>query len=268
MGDPCIVCLLKSAKCFADIRLIDVIFFHIKITKEEISTYTNESGILWGGMKSKLGGEFLERKFMDVEIETGPRKIGWNVWRSICVTDEITGDKTKWKRLTYFAPVKMGCGQDLWWCWSTFIRNKICQYVYFTQVILTDPHDFVETTILYEYIIPGDLVDIKVEPLIFKATSSVRRVATAKRSCWFHDEILLENIDRYSFESCHTECNIKDYLEHCGCVPYKYPRSKYNVFSLLNSFIFRVPSIKREKCNPYRITRASVCVIDIVFKIF
>ncbi|GBP91674.1 hypothetical protein EVAR_67103_1 [Eumeta japonica] len=32
--------------------------------------------------------------------------------------------------------------------------------------------------------------------------------------------------DRYSFETCMTECRMRNYIEICGCVPYKYPRIK------------------------------------------
>ncbi|XP_026740154.1 sodium channel protein Nach-like [Trichoplusia ni] len=97
---------------------------------------------------------------------------------------------------------------------------------YGVKVILSDPNDYPETTVLYRYITLGESVDIKVEPLVFQSDSSIRAVDPEKRECRFHDEASLAHTDRYSYETCRTECKMKNYLEKCSCVPYKYPREK------------------------------------------
>ncbi|CAH0626876.1 unnamed protein product [Chrysodeixis includens] len=97
---------------------------------------------------------------------------------------------------------------------------------YGVKVILSDPNDYPETTVLYRYITLGESVDIKVEPQVFQSDLSIRAIDPEKRECWFHDEASLGHTDRYSYETCRTECKMKNYLDKCQCVPYKYPRDK------------------------------------------
>lgn len=77
---------------------------------------------------------------------------------------------------------------------------------------------------MYRYITLGESVDIKVMPMVFQSEPEVRRVKVDKRMCWFHDEVFLEHTNRYSYETCNTECRMRNYLETCGCIPFKYPR--------------------------------------------
>lgn len=95
------------------------------------------------------------------------------------------------------------------------------------KVLISDPNDYPETTVLYRFITLGESVAIKVDPMVFQSESNIRRVVPDKRACWFHDEVILGHTDRYSFETCHTECKMKTYLDTCGCIPFKYPRGKY-----------------------------------------
>ncbi|CAH1644604.1 unnamed protein product [Spodoptera littoralis] len=97
---------------------------------------------------------------------------------------------------------------------------------YGVKVLLSDPNDYPETTVLYRYVTFGESVDIKVEPMVFQSDSNVRRVEPQYRGCWFHDEVLLSHTNRYSYETCVTECKMKNYMDACDCVPYKYPREK------------------------------------------
>ncbi|PZC76567.1 hypothetical protein B5X24_HaOG204466 [Helicoverpa armigera] len=98
---------------------------------------------------------------------------------------------------------------------------------YGVKVLLSDPNDYPETTIDYRYITFGESVDIKVEPMVFQSDSNVRRVEPENRGCWFHDEVVLSHTNRYSYETCVTECRMKNYMDACKCVPYKYPRGKH-----------------------------------------
>ncbi|XP_072940724.1 sodium channel protein Nach-like [Epargyreus clarus] len=95
---------------------------------------------------------------------------------------------------------------------------------YGAKILLTDPNDYPETTVLYKYISIGESLDIKVEPKVFQCEDDVRGVEPLRRECWFHDEVSLEHTDRYSYETCKTECRMQNYLTYCGCIPYKYPR--------------------------------------------
>ncbi|XP_068630732.1 sodium channel protein Nach-like [Battus philenor] len=94
---------------------------------------------------------------------------------------------------------------------------------YGAKILLSDPNDYPETTILYKFVSIGESLDMKVQPMVFQSDDDVRRVSPERRSCWFHDEAVLEYTDRYSHETCITECKMRNFLKYCGCVPYKYP---------------------------------------------
>ncbi|XP_069354755.1 pickpocket protein 28-like [Maniola hyperantus] len=94
------------------------------------------------------------------------------------------------------------------------------------KILITDPTDYPETTVLYKFVVPGESLDIKVEPKIFQSDEDIRRLPVETRACMFHDEAALAHSYRYSTETCKTECKMKNYAHHCGCIPYKYPRDK------------------------------------------
>ncbi|XP_028156413.1 pickpocket protein 28-like [Ostrinia furnacalis] len=95
---------------------------------------------------------------------------------------------------------------------------------YGAKIIVSDPFDYPETTTKYHYVIPGESLDLKVEPQIFQTDNAVRKVNPEERKCWFHDEVTLDHTNRYSHETCRTECKMQTYVDHCGCIPYKYPK--------------------------------------------
>ncbi|XP_063531996.1 amiloride-sensitive sodium channel subunit gamma-like [Cydia strobilella] len=95
---------------------------------------------------------------------------------------------------------------------------------YGALIIINDPNDFPETSARDTYVTLGTSVDIKVEPTVYQSEADVRRVSPAHRACWFHDEVELEHTDRYSYETCVTECVMANFIAECGCTPYKYPR--------------------------------------------
>lgn len=70
----------------------------------------------------------------------------------------------------------------------------------------------------------GQSVDLKVEPRIMQSEDILRRVDVEDRGCWFDDEAKLAHSDVYSYETCRTECRMKNYIYECGCIPYKYPK--------------------------------------------
>ncbi|XP_052738590.1 sodium channel protein Nach [Bicyclus anynana] len=94
------------------------------------------------------------------------------------------------------------------------------------KILITDPTDYPEITVLYKYVIIGETLDIKVEPKIFQSDDDIRRMPVEKRACMFHEEAALVHTYRYSTETCKTECKMRNYADHCGCIPYKYPNDK------------------------------------------
>ncbi|XP_073951927.1 sodium channel protein Nach-like [Choristoneura fumiferana] len=101
--------------------------------------------------------------------------------------------------------------------WST-VAN------YGATILISDPNDFPETSVKDKYVTTGTSVDIKVEPKVYQSESDLRHVVPSRRACWFHDEVTLEHTDRYSYETCITECTMNNFIQFCGCTPYKYPR--------------------------------------------
>ncbi|KAL0840007.1 hypothetical protein ABMA28_015334 [Loxostege sticticalis] len=97
---------------------------------------------------------------------------------------------------------------------------------YGAKILVSDPFDFPETTTMYQYIAPGESLDLKIEPKIFQTDNELKKVDPKKRRCWFHDEVNLEHTNRYSHETCSTECKMQTYMDICGCIPYKYPKER------------------------------------------
>ncbi|GBP91675.1 Pickpocket protein 28 [Eumeta japonica] len=76
---------------------------------------------------------------------------------------------------------------------------------YGAMVLLSDPHDFQEITVSINYALPGQSVDLKVEPLVYRTESNVRTVDVDKRNCWFSDEIRLAYTERESISKPELE---------------------------------------------------------------
>ncbi|KPJ04917.1 Sodium channel protein Nach [Papilio xuthus] len=76
---------------------------------------------------------------------------------------------------------------------------------YGAKILISDPNDYPEITVSYRFISLGESLDIKVQPLVFQCEEDIRNVSPEKRACWFHDEVLLQYTDRYSYETCLTE---------------------------------------------------------------
>ncbi|XP_060801071.1 pickpocket protein 28-like [Amyelois transitella] len=123
------------------------------------------------------------------------------------------------------------------------------------RVLINDPNDFPETTVLYEFFSSGDALDLKVVPLVYQADANLQSVDSSVRNCWYPQEVSLEHTDRYSFETCNTECKMQTYFLHCGCIPYKYPKVKgmricdFSDLECLHNVTVRV-SNKDRACKP------------------
>ncbi|KAG7299998.1 hypothetical protein JYU34_017035 [Plutella xylostella] len=72
------------------------------------------------------------------------------------------------------------------------------------RILISDPNDFPETTVLTRYINPGDSMDVVVEPIVVTSDPVLRRIPVEQRNCWFHDEVDLAHTDRYSLRAKQT----------------------------------------------------------------
>ncbi|KAL4706228.1 hypothetical protein ACJJTC_013771 [Scirpophaga incertulas] len=98
------------------------------------------------------------------------------------------------------------------------------------KILVSDPADYPETTVKYRFVAPGEVMSVKVQPMVYQTSEGLRRLDAAMRRCWFHDEVSLAHSNRYSFETCHTECRMDMFMKRCNCIPYKYPRGPQIVF--------------------------------------
>ncbi|CAH3989234.1 unnamed protein product [Pieris brassicae] len=125
---------------------------------------------------------------------------------------------------------------------------------YGAKVLINDPNDYPEYSVIYKRVYTEISLDIKVQPSVFDADESLRSIPNAYRGCAFHDEIELKHTDRYSWETCKTECKMRSYLKYCGCVPYKYPQEatpricEFKDLRCLNNF--RAKKLSSELCEP------------------
>ncbi|CAK1552749.1 unnamed protein product [Leptosia nina] len=126
---------------------------------------------------------------------------------------------------------------------------------YGAKILISDPNDYPEVTVLYKRADAGQSLDLKVQAYIFQVEEDLRRIDPINRGCVFHDEVKLEHTDRFSTETCRTECRMKSYLNYCGCVPYKYPKepasSRFCDFKDLECLNhFRAKGSRLERCDP------------------
>ncbi|XP_045488423.1 pickpocket protein 11-like [Pieris rapae] len=125
---------------------------------------------------------------------------------------------------------------------------------YGAKVLINDPNDYPEYSVIYKRVNTEISLDIKVQPHVFDADDSLRRIPNTYRGCAFHDEIELKHTDRYSAETCTTECKMRSYLKYCGCVPYKYPQEtttricEFKDLGCLSNF--RAKKLSGERCDP------------------
>ncbi|XP_047521437.1 pickpocket protein 28-like [Pieris napi] len=125
---------------------------------------------------------------------------------------------------------------------------------YGAKVLINDPNDYPEYSLIYKRVYTEISLDIKVQPWVFEAEDSLRSIPKAYRGCAFHDEIELKHTDRYSSETCATECKMRSYLTYCGCVPYKYPQEattricEFKDLGCLNNL--RAKKLSGEHCDP------------------
>lgn len=66
-------------------------------------------------------------------------------------------------------------------------------------------------------------VTIGLQPSIIVSSPEIRDMHVHQRVCLFEDEMELKSVDKYSFETCMTECVIDAILKICQCIPFYYP---------------------------------------------
>ncbi|XP_048509629.1 uncharacterized protein LOC105687428 [Athalia rosae] len=95
------------------------------------------------------------------------------------------------------------------------------------SVLIHDPEDYPEISLLSTMAEPGKEVDIAITGTIIQSVENIRALSIDQRQCWFDGEAKLGSTEQYSYQTCVTECRIDHILSLCNCVPFYYP----NVFA-------------------------------------
>ncbi len=82
------------------------------------------------------------------------------------------------------------------------------------------------------------LVSLVFRPIITESTKSIRNLFVFQRKCLFEDESTLEFFPQlYTYDLCNLECNLKNLIKECGCLPFFMKRIgmffKYQAFPLI-----------------------------------
>lgn len=97
------------------------------------------------------------------------------------------------------------------------------RFFYGTEIIIHDPEDFPEKSLLTAFSQPGTDVSIAVLPSVVATEKDVESLPVNLRFCRFEYERPLQITKKYSFQSCITECRALTIFKTCGCIPFFYP---------------------------------------------
>lgn len=100
------------------------------------------------------------------------------------------------------------------------------RFFYGTEIIIHDPEDFPEKSLLTAFSQPGTDVSIAVLPSVVATEKDVKSLPVNLRFCRFEYERPLQITKKYSFQSCITECRAITIFKTCGCIPFFYPALK------------------------------------------
>lgn len=113
------------------------------------------------------------------------------------------------------------------------------------KVLIHGAEEFPDSSVTTIIAQPGNDVSIAVVPTVVVSNIEIRSLPVNQRDCLFEDEVSvrlegmfccfvyaktilylqkkLRTTDRYSYESCLTECVVDAILNICGCIPFFYP---------------------------------------------
>jgi Amiloride-sensitive sodium channel len=80
----------------------------------------------------------------------------------------------------------------------------------------------------------GDSVSLSVKPSMMTASNKLRQYPVAARQCYFSDERRLTYFNHYTQKNCENDCEIKNIIKHCGCLPIYFEGKENYTISVWN----------------------------------
>ncbi|KAJ6642565.1 Pickpocket protein 28 [Pseudolycoriella hygida] len=111
---------------------------------------------------------------------------------------------------------------------EVLLHVSVAQYVAYTRsyygisVLIHSPEDYPQASATTTIAQPGCDVILAIIPSVVVSEPSVRTLALKQRNCFFQDEKKLRTTEKYSFQSCITECAVDTIVKQCGCLPFYY----------------------------------------------
>ncbi|XP_055311194.1 sodium channel protein Nach-like isoform X2 [Sitodiplosis mosellana] len=103
---------------------------------------------------------------------------------------------------------------------------------YGAKILIHDAENFPQTSVTTTTIgQPGYDLTIAVLPSVIVGEPGIRSLSQKQRNCLFVDEKKLRTTNKYSFQSCMTECTVDTILNKCDCLPFYYPESNMKAYS-------------------------------------
>ncbi|KAG5313182.1 PPK28 protein, partial [Acromyrmex insinuator] len=95
------------------------------------------------------------------------------------------------------------------------------------SIIIHDPIDFPDIGTHIAAVPVGHVMAISITGTSIRGMESLRTIPLEKRLCYFDDEVSGEI--PYSHQSCISNCIAKHIYHMCGCLPFYYPKTLFNV---------------------------------------
>lgn len=96
---------------------------------------------------------------------------------------------------------------------------------YGIEIVVHDPQEMPPTTVS-AVVQPGQDLSLSVSPSVVVSVPDIRDLPISQRMCYFEDERKLRTSDKYSFETCLSECKVDTVLNICNCIPFIYPDTR------------------------------------------
>ncbi|XP_024941934.1 pickpocket protein 28 isoform X2 [Cephus cinctus] len=106
---------------------------------------------------------------------------------------------------------------------TKYYRGSIRPYVG-ASILIHRPFDYAEVDLQSTVVEDDTELAIILSGTIVESVKSVRDLTLERRNCWYSDEMKLRITNRYSFESCVTECKLNYIIKLCECAPFYYPK--------------------------------------------
>lgn len=110
--------------------------------------------------------------------------------------------------------------------------------IFGAEIFIHHAMDMPDMATTSEFVSRGEHLQIGILPEILNSQPEVRKLDVIQRNCWYEDEKDLYLVQKYSFESCMSECRAAHGLLWCHCIPFMYPVfSKHDIYVLFLKFV-------------------------------